>query len=262
MTSERGMPDTNRFVTLNAESVRSEHLCCALSGKKHAPGVSRKREFLTRGFPAGLTFRKLDARGKVFIEYAPAEASARPIHAPGYLVIHCLWVSGRFQNSGLGQELLQSCLRDSEGHVGVAAVSGSMIWLTNTEFYLHHGFDVAESTASGFDLVYLSLDPDAPMPRFAESARRGRVEKIDGVHFEFVHQCPLVLNALAEMTRAAEGLGLEVSARELATPAEVQGSASPFGTFGVFLHGNFLTHELLSETRFRRLLDDAVSRDS
>ena len=104
------MSDLAAFVDLTPFNLAAEHICCAISGQQHLEGVERKKEFLARGFGRGVVFRKLDVRGKVFIEYAPAEAAWRPVVAPGYLVIHCLWVSGRYQRRGLGRELLGHCL--------------------------------------------------------------------------------------------------------------------------------------------------------
>jgi len=57
------------------------------------------------------------------------------------------------------------------------------------------------------------------------------------------------------MLEVARELDLSVSTRELATPADAQGAASPFGTFGAFLHGRLITHELMSPNKFRKLLE-------
>lgn len=256
------MSESPDFVDLTPANLASEHVCCALSGKKHQEGVAEKKKFLARGFEAGLTFRKLDVRGKVFVEYAPAEAASRPVLAPGYLVIHCLRVSGRFQGQGLGAALLESCLDDIGQRDGVVAVTGRMIWLTHTEFFVRHGFEVAESTETGFDLVYYRRRQAASVPRFSERARRGVVDRADGVHFEYVHQCPMVQNSLREMSAAAEELGLSVSAEELETPERARDAASPFGTFGAFLHGKFLTHGQMSRDSFRKLLESALKADT
>jgi hypothetical protein len=223
-------------------------------GQELQEGVDEKKGFLVRGFGRGLVFRKLDVRGKVFIEYAPAEAAWRPVVAPGYLVIHCLWVSGRFKGEQFGRELLQYCLDDGREHRGVVAVSGRKPYLTDTRFYLHHGFEVVDRTATGFDLVCYRGRGTAPTPRFAENARRGTVAENEGVHFEYAYQCPFVPVCLSNMSAVAREFGLPVTARELTTVKNAQNAASPFGTFGAFLHGRLITHELMSPNKFRKLL--------
>ena len=66
------------FITLNPDNVVSEHLCCAISDKKHQTGVNDKRNWLSERVKEGHVFRKLDAQGKVFIEYAPLEKRRAP----------------------------------------------------------------------------------------------------------------------------------------------------------------------------------------
>ena len=248
------------FVDVSPANLAGEHICCAIAGQRHQEGVDRKKEFLARGFPNGLVFRKLNVRGKVFIEYAPAEAAWRPVVAPGYLVIHCLWVSGRYQGRGLGEDLLGHCREAAGERRGVVAVSGSRPYLTPTRFYLHQGFERVERTATGFDLVRYRPSDDAPEPRFADSARRGTVPQQEGVHFEYVYQCPFVPGCLRDMSEVARGLGLAVSRRQLDTVERAQRAASPFGTFGAFLHGRLLTHELMSPAKFEKLLRRELGR--
>lgn len=51
---------------------------------------------------------------------------------------------------------------------------------------------------------------------------------------------------------------LVVTSRELTTVEEVRDAASPFGTFGAFLHGRLITHELMSGNKFRKLLEEKL----
>lgn len=82
------------FKTLTLENLDSEHICCAISDKKGECGVSSKKAWLRERIQEGLVFLKLDVRGKVFIEYIPAEKAWCPIDADGYMFIDCFWVSG------------------------------------------------------------------------------------------------------------------------------------------------------------------------
>ena len=47
------------FITLNPDNVMSEHLCCAISDKKHQTGVNDKRNWLSERVKEGHVFRKL-----------------------------------------------------------------------------------------------------------------------------------------------------------------------------------------------------------
>ena len=89
------------FITLNPDNVMSEHLCCAISDKKHQTGVNDKRNWLSERVKEGHVFRKLDAQGKVFIEYAPLEKAWVPVTGDNYLYIYCLWVAGSYKGKGM-----------------------------------------------------------------------------------------------------------------------------------------------------------------
>ena len=57
------------FVDLTAENLADEHLCCIIRTKKARPGVEAKRRWLSDRLREGHVFRKLNAKGVVFIEY-------------------------------------------------------------------------------------------------------------------------------------------------------------------------------------------------
>ncbi len=57
----------NEFVNLTLENLEKEHLCCAISDKKHQNGVNSKKEWLKERIPEGHIFRKLNTQGKVFM---------------------------------------------------------------------------------------------------------------------------------------------------------------------------------------------------
>ncbi len=63
------------FINLTVENIDKEHLCCAISDKKHQMEVSAKKNWLKERIIEGHIFRKLDEKGKVFIEYAPLETA-------------------------------------------------------------------------------------------------------------------------------------------------------------------------------------------
>ena len=92
------------FVDLSAENLADEHLCCIIRTKKAHPGVEAKRRWLSDRLREGHVFRKLNAKGVVFIEYAPLETAWVPVTGDNYYYIYCLWVAGPYK--GNGYELL------------------------------------------------------------------------------------------------------------------------------------------------------------
>lgn len=93
------------YITLTEENIEKEHICCAFSDRKCTEGYEAKKEWLRNEIPKGYTFYKLDARAKVFIEFAPSEIAYLPVDAPDCMGINCFWVSGRYKKHGHGEHL-------------------------------------------------------------------------------------------------------------------------------------------------------------
>jgi GNAT superfamily N-acetyltransferase len=104
--------DTFELITVNADNLDKHGFFCYMS-KRKAPGYAQKRAWLAARFAEGLKLHmvhEIGGRTVGFIEYAPGEFAWRTVHAPDYLVIHCLWVVGKGKGKGYGSRLLQICL--------------------------------------------------------------------------------------------------------------------------------------------------------
>ena len=91
----------NEYINLTLENIDNEHICCAIGDKKHQTGVEAKKEWLKDKLSNGHVFRKLNARGKTFIEYEPLSSAWVPVNGANYLYIYCLWVAGSFKGQGI-----------------------------------------------------------------------------------------------------------------------------------------------------------------
>ena len=60
----------NEYINLTLENIDEEHICCAIGDKKHQAGVDSKKEWIKSKLKDGHIFRKLNARGKIFIAYS------------------------------------------------------------------------------------------------------------------------------------------------------------------------------------------------
>ena len=142
-------------VILTQENIEQEHICCAMSDKKSAEGVEVKKEWLACRMEEGLKFVKLNVRGKVFIEYLPAEYAWVPIEADGYTFINCLWVAGSFKGHGYGRELLKTCEEDVAGTNGVVVMAGKkkLPYLSDKAFFIRYGYEVCDSCVPNIELL-------------------------------------------------------------------------------------------------------------
>lgn len=186
-------PLNTDFVNLTAENMAKEHLCCIIRSRKPHEGIEAKRQWLSDRVHEGHVFRKLNAKGVVFIEYAPLETAWVPVIGDNYYYVYCLWVSGSYKGKGYGKLLMEYCLADAreKGKSGVCMLGAKKqkAWLTDQSFAKKFGFEVADTAGHGYELLALSFD--GTMPRFAQNAKIQQIESKElTIYYDL--QCPYV----------------------------------------------------------------------
>lgn len=244
-----------KFINLDVDNIKNEHLCCAIADKKHQAGVALKKQWLQDRIAEGHVFRKLDAKGKVFIEYAPLESAWVPVVGDNFVYIYCLWVAGSFKGRGHGRELLQYCMDDAKkrGKSGICVLSSKKKkpFLCEKKFFARHGFEVADSLGDGYELLALSFD--GTRPRFSESAK---AMKIDSANLTIYHglQCPYIPNCIAEVREYCSYNGIAVDVVSVDTLEKAKNLPCVFNNWAVFHKGAFVTNHLLNGSLLNKLL--------
>ena len=255
------------FITLNEENIENEHICCAISDKKGETCVSSKKAWLKERFGDGLVFTKLDARGKVFIEYLPAEKAWCPIQADGFMHINCLWVSGQFKGQGYSNQLLDSCILDakSKGKKGLTILSSrkKMPFLSDPGYLKHRGFLVADTAEPYYELYYLPFDDltqekNTPVPSFRDCAKWGTISQ-SGMILYYTNQCPHTDKYAPLISEIANKHGQTVLLHKIDTMEKAQNAPAPFTTYSFFYNGKFVTNEIFSEKKFESFLSSCVT---
>lgn len=245
------------FLEITQDKLDKEHICCALGAKQYEEAVRGKKSWLRERMQEGLVFYRLDERAKVFIEYLPAEAAWVPVHAPNYMLINCLWVSGKYKGAGHGRQLLEHCIEDAKnrGMDGIMHVLShkKMPFLSDKAFFLHHGFEIVDTAAPYFELVAMTWNPSAESPRFHESARLLRVDE-QGITVYYTAQCPYAVGVLQEWREVAEQYQVPFHAHQLATKEEAQSAPVPWTTFAFFYNGRYVSHEITSGNKLEKFL--------
>jgi hypothetical protein len=250
------MDKSPEMITLDTQTVRTESICCAFSDKKHKIGVQRKQDWLTARFAEGLHYKRLNVRGKIFIEYIPAEYAWSPVDAPNYLLIHCFWVSGQYKGQGWGKQLLEACFADAAGKAGVVVVSSKKTqpFLTDKKFFVKHGFEVCDSAAPYFELLVKRCDPHAPRPAFRPSAKTLTCANQMGFTFMHTDLCPFSAFWADQMQDFARKYTIPAQIVRITSREEAQNFPTAFPIFSVFYNGQFVTHELLNENKFAKMV--------
>jgi len=244
-----------KIIQLDEQNIETEHICCAISGKENQQGVSNKKAWLKKRMREGLIFKKMDVRGKVFVEYIPAEFAWRPIHAPNYMFIHCLWVSGSHQKKGYARRLLQTCLEDSKNKAGVCVVTSKKTFLTDKKFFEKFGFEQCDEAPPHFELMVKKFNSKATNPSFTPSAKKLKVRSKADLYFHYSDQCPFTHHYVNVMAEVGKTKKLSIETKKITTCKQAQKLPSAFGTFGVYLNGKFLTHQIFGAKGFDKFLE-------
>lgn len=245
----------DNFINLTEENLAKEHLCCIIRSKKPHAGVEAKRKWLSERLKEGHVFRKLDAKGCVFIEYAPLETAWTPIIGDGFYYIYCLWVASEFKGKGYGRALMEYCLDDAKakGKSGVCMLGSKQqkAWLSDKEFAKSFGFECVDVTDSGYELLSYSFDGTSP--RFAPNAK---IEKIESPELTIYYdiQCPYVAKSIETLRQYCESKGVPSSFIKVDSLQKAKSLPCVFNNWGVFYKGSFETVNLLDAAALERIL--------
>lgn len=244
------------FVNLTTENLADEHLCCIIRSKKSHPGIDAKRQWLSDRLKEGHVFRKLNAKATVFIEYAPLETAWVPIVGDNYYYLYCLWVLGSFKGKGYGRSLMEYCMADAKekGKSGICMLGAKKqkSWLSDQSFAKKFGFEVVDTTESGYELLALSLD--GTTPRFAQNVRQQKIESRElTIYYDM--QCPYICQKIEMIRQYCEGNHVPVSFIQVDTLQKAKALPCVFNNWAVFYKGRFETVNLLSDMDYlKRIL--------
>lgn len=243
------------YLNLTAENLDSQHVCCAIADKKHQCGVAAKKKWLRERLAEGHVFRKLDDRGKVFIEYAPLETAWTPVLGDNYLYIYCLWVAGSFKGKGHGAALLDYCIEDAKarGKSGVCVLSArkKKPFMADKKFFMKYGFETVDTTDDGYELLALSFD--GSLPRFAQNVKK---QAIPGKELTIYYgmQCPFIPNCIEQVKGYCEANSVPLELVAVDSLEAAKAVPCVFNNWAVFKDGRFETVHLLNEGQLKKLL--------
>lgn len=243
------------FKRVTLENIEKEHICCAITEKKGENCVAAKKAWLKERMKEGLVFEKLDVRGKVFIEYLPAEYAWAPVDADGYDYIDCMWVSGQYKGHGYANQLLERCIQDAKarGRKGLVILSSKkkMPFLADGAYFKHKGFVTADTAEPYYELLALPFSEGEELPRFLECAKHGKTDEKGWVLYHTV-QCPHSAKYAPFLKEYAASQGISIKTVRFESREDARKAPNPFTTYALFYEGKFVTNEILSEKSFEK----------
>ena len=247
----------NEYINITLDHINDEHFCCAIGDKKHKQGVDSKKEWLKSKLKDGHVFRKLNARGKIFIEYEPIETAWTPIVGKNYEYIYCLWVAGSFKGKGIAKEILEYAINDSKEKVmsGMCTLTSKKKnpFLGDKNFFLHYGFKVIDEIGD-YELLGLQFNNDEA-PKFAINARKMEIESEDFTIY-YSPECPYVEHEIEELMGYANNKNIPLNIIKVDTLEKAKEVPCVFNNWANFYRGKFISNTILNANSFEKLISD------
>lgn len=246
----------NEYINLTAENIDGEHICCAIGDPKHQAGVDRKKEWIRSKFAEGHVFRKLNARGKCFIEYEPVETAWVPVEGKNYEYIYCLWVAGSFKEKGYARDLLEYAIEDARAKnmsgVCTLVTKKKKPFIGEKKFFEHFGFKTVDSVGE-YELMALSFDGEAA-PKFCENAR---AMKIDSPIFTiyYSNECPYVEYEVIELSEYAKAKNIPLEFIKIDSLEKAKSAPCVVQNWANFYKGKFVSNTILNANAFEKLIE-------
>lgn len=246
----------NEYINLTLENIENEHICCAIGDKKHQVGVDRKKEWIKSKIKDGHVFRKLNARGKTFIEYEPIETAWVPISGKNYEYIYCLWVAGSFKGKEIGKDLLEYAINDAKekGMSGVCTLTSKKKkpFIGEKKFFEHYGFEVVD-TINDYELLALQFD-DSETPKFCDTVRLNKIEEQDFTIY-YSNECPYVEHEIQELTEYSKKNNIKINFIKIDSLEKAKNVPCIFNNWANFYKGKFISNTILNANSFEKLIN-------
>lgn len=247
----------NQYITLNNGNINKEHICCAISDKKHQVGVVEKKQWIKNELANGHTFTKLNVNGKVFIEYTNIEKAWASVIGKNYFYIHCLWVSGSYKNKGYGKALIEKTIEHAKNQNkdGICIISSlkKKPFLSDYKFLKKYNFEIVDQIDDYLLLAYKITNNN--IPQFSYSAKNNNIINEKGLRIYYSPQCPYIINCIKEVEAFCKNNNIKLNLIKITTLEEAKNVPSVFNNYSVFLNGEFVSVHLLNENYLKKLLN-------
>ena len=245
----------NEYINLNLENIDNEHICCAIGDPKHQIGVDKKKEWIKSKLNDGHVFRKLNARGKIFIEYEPIETAWVPINGKKFMYIYCLWVAGSFKGKGVGKELLEYAIDDAKrkGMSGICTITSKKKkpFIGDKKFFEHFNFKVID-TIDNYELLALQFDNNE-LPKFSDSARKMEIDNNEFTIY-YSNECPYVEYEINELSDYAKKNNIKINFIKIDSLELAKNAPCIFNNWANFYKGKFISNTILNANAFEKLI--------
>lgn len=107
-------------------------------------------------------------------------------------------------------------------------------------------------------MIVKKFKENSPDPKFTEKAKKATIENKEGLTFYYSDLCPFNADYVDIMIETATKYDIPCEKIKVESLKQAKDLPTPFGIFSVFYNGEFLTHEVMSEKKFDKLINKTI----
>jgi hypothetical protein len=245
------------IIDFTPSNIADYGVCGYKDVEKHLE-LKRKIDWYKEYYPKGLRIKGLFSQAGGYqgmIEYIPGNYAHRPVNAPGYMFIHCIFVGfkNEFKGKGYASLLLLDCIKEAKANKmdGVAVVTRKGSFMAKRDIFIKNGFESVDKTKPDFELLAFKFDTKAKNPSFRKLSPQ---DYSDGLTIFRSAQCPYSVKNVDAIMKTAEKMKIKATLIDMIDSKAVQNAPCAFGTFCIVKDGEVISHHPISNTRFENIM--------
>ena len=243
------------ITNVTPENAIEEKFFCIKNTKD--PGFKAKQDWFNKRYEEGLRIKILkNEEGKqiAFIEYIPADFAWRPVNAPGYMFIHCMYTySNKDKRSGYASLLIMAYEEDAKqrGMAGVVVMTSKGSWISDKRIFEKNEYKEVDKR-DRFELMLKKFNKDSNDPYLIDWLKNKKPYK--GWHLLYSDQCPWHGKSVNAIKEVADAHNLDLKIKKITSSEEAKQMLAGFGVFNLIHNGKVLEDHYISQTRFKNIL--------
>ena len=245
-----------KLVDITPENVMEHGLFCIKNVKN--PVFALKKNWFLQSYKEELRIKILyndDKKQIGYIEYIPAEFAWRPVEAPGFMFIQCMFIyAKKDKNKGYGSFMVKACEEDAkkQNMKGICTMTSDGTFIANKQLFINNGYSQVDKLER-YELMVKKFDNKFDNPRLIDWTKNR--DKYQGWNLIYADQCPWHHKSVEALKEVTKDVGIDLMIKKITTCQEAKNAPSGFGVFCLMHNGKLLEDHYLSATRFRNILN-------